>query len=176
MSKEVNGNILIVNGDVLSRADDYDGIEDDRATEPSYDADISGYAQRMATARKYAVSKAETVVASTPVEILENDGIHHNGGIHIPREVLDLLIEAATTEDDLRSKGYSEQRIGTKVGVPLTIKMLHLQLKGIDTSNAFGSSQLDTDDNVSDIEKLRMDKIDKLVDQGMSYDDARRRA
>ena len=176
MSKEVYGNILIVNGNVLDRADDYDNIEDDMAREPSHDADILGYAQRMATARKYAVAKVETEAPIVPVETLESDETHRTNSIHIPREVLDLLIDAAHHEDELRSKGYNQQRIGVKVGKLLSMKMLHLQLNGVDTSNAFGSSQHDTDDNVSDIEKLRMARIDKLVDQGMSYDEARRRA
>jgi hypothetical protein len=163
----IGQNFITDTGDVRSMHDYYDDFKD---SEPSQDAELIGYAQRIATARKYAVSKIEAVPSD---EIFETS---KNIGIHIPREVLDLLIDAAHHEDELRSKGYKQQRIGEKVGKPLTIKMLHLQLNGIDTSNAFGSSQLDTDDNVSDIEKLRMDKIDKLVDQGMSYDDARRRA
>ena len=172
-SHRIGQNFITDTGDVRSMHDYYDDFKD---SEPGQDAELVGYAQRMATARKSTVAKIETEIPITSVDILESDETHRTNAIYIPREVLDLLIDAAHHEDELRSKGYNQQRIGEKVGKPLTIKMLHFQLKGIDTSNAFGSSQHDTDDNVSDIEKLSMARIDKLVDQGMSYDEARRRA
>ena len=172
-SHRIGQNFITDTGDVRSMHDYYDDFKD---SEPGQDAELVGYVQRMATARKYAVAKVETEAPITPVETLESDETYRTNSIHIPREVLDLLIDAAHHEDELRSKGYNQQRIGVKVGKLLSMKMIHLQLNGVDTSNAFGSSQHDTDDNVSDIEKLSMARIDKLVDQGMSYDEARRRA
>jgi hypothetical protein len=45
MTKEVIGNILIVNGDVLPRADDYDGIEYDRAGDETAGDETAGDAE-----------------------------------------------------------------------------------------------------------------------------------
>ncbi len=167
-----------VNGDVLPSVDYYDGIEEDRMKDPSAEADLEGYAQRMRTQRKHAMENATKVAASpaegvAPAEKLEYETA---SGLRIPREVLMLAFDAAHEEDGLRKKGYTERRIADIAGKNLSMGMVHLQMKGIDTSTLLGSSQHDEEQKIHDLEtQRREERIDRMADY-MPYDEARRRA
>ena len=166
-----------VHGDVLSSDDYYDGIEEDRMKDPSPEADLEGYAQRMRTARKYAIENS--IKATPPIEeVAPAEKLEYEtaSGLRIPREVLMLAFDAAHEEDGLRKKGYTAQRIAEIAGKNLSMRMVHLQMKGIDTSTLLGSSQHDEEQKIHDLEaQRREERIDRMADY-MPYDEARRRA
>ncbi|MCA9335048.1 hypothetical protein KC953_02795, partial [Candidatus Saccharibacteria bacterium] len=92
-----------------------------------------------------------------------------------PNEVFSVLYDAAYEEDELRRRGLRSERIGQLVGKRLAKDLIDLQLRGIDTQNAFvpeeriaaGSS------DAYGLTDEQWEKVDRLVDSGvLTYDEA----
>ena len=77
----------------------------------------------------------------------------------VPPEVQAVLYDAAKKEDKARARGYSRERIATKVHIPLNQALIRLQLAKIDTSSAFPPerpAEVQEPDSFTDDEERQM--------------------
>ncbi len=158
--KEYSGNIVIVNGDVLSRADDYPDIEEYRERRSEdVDADLLGFAQRTATERSKHIT-SENIPAPA-----EKD------------PVMEVVETAALYENKLRSLGVAASRIESLAHRPMSRDLAKLQVHGADTSKAYPPVEPPAPElQDSGVDTAREARIEALMNgTGLSYDEASRR-
>lgn len=142
MTKEYqfSAHYIVVDGDVLPWDDDkVEDVEALREREPDIDADLLGFAQRIASRRR-ATQQIDgsdyTGSEDLRSAIEERDGESAKSPVH--EKVMEVLHEAALEENKLRSFGASAARIMARVDTPLRVSHMKLGFdKDIDRTNMF---------------------------------------
>ncbi len=137
--KEIIGRDLYVDGDVLPRADDFDGIEEYREQAPTVDADILGFALRSAAIRQKKLKIAEEMNGhltddEEDLRAALEDRESFESSSTMPQELQKLIDEVNAKVDEMKSWGAHESRIDSVVGKVWHQGIIRLRFSGVDVS------------------------------------------